>query len=455
MNKPRFCRRLCAVLLLIISVPACAEQGPVDLLQQYLRIDTTNPPGNEARAADFLAKILAAEGIDFETAESAPGRVNLWARLEGGDGPGLLLLHHTDVVSADAAAWDVPPLSGEIRDGYLYGRGALDMKSQGIMHLVTFIALHRAGRPLNRDVVFMATADEEAGSAFGMGWLVENRPEVFDGIGLTVTEGGGGVEVNGQLSFGVEVAQKYPVWLRLTANGTPGHGSTPRVDSAVDRLLAALAAIRAHPFEARIVPEVDAYFKQLAKRFPGKMGAAMADIEAALADEQIDRTLQTTIPQLYALTRNTCAITRLAGSGKVNVLPAQASAEIDCRLLPDENADNFLARLEAIVDDPNVTIDPILILSPATSSTDTELYAAINTILRERYPDTDVGPSVSTGFTDSHHLRKRGIVSYGFTPAAIPLADYAGIHGNNERISVDNVLSGSQLLQEIVELVAY
>jgi len=451
--------KILSILFLFACIPVYAEHDAADLLQQYIRIDTTNPPGNEARAVNFLAGILQSEGIPYETAESAPGRMNLWARLEGGDAPGLLLLHHSDVVSADATAWDVPPLSGEIVDGYLYGRGALDMKSQGIMHLMTFIALHRAGRPLNRDVMFMATADEEAGSAFGMGWLVENRPDVFEGIGLTITEGGGGVAINGRQSFGVEVAQKYPVWLRLEATGTPGHGSTPRTDDAVDRLLDALDAIRAYPFEARIIPEVDAYFKRLAGRFPGKMGTAFANIQMALADEQFDRELRTNIPQLYALTRNTCAITRLAGSDKVNVRPARAVAEIDCRLLPDEDAEQFLALLNSIVNDPavppSVTIEPTLVLTPATSPVDTELYAAIRTVLKERFPEANVGPSVSTGFTDSHHLRKRGIVSYGFIPVAIPLADYAGVHGNNERISVDNIRQGNELLQAIVERVVY
>lgn len=183
------CRKTLAfVLVLSCIAPYYAigsERDPVALLQDYLRIDTTNPPGNEVLATNFLAAILSAEGIAYETAESAPGRVNLWARIDGGDKPGLLLLHHTDTVPADSAAWTTPPLGGELRDGYVYGRGALDMKSQGIMHLLTFIALHRSGRSLNRDVVFMATADEENGSAMGMGWMIANRPDAFRDIGLT------------------------------------------------------------------------------------------------------------------------------------------------------------------------------------------------------------------------------------------------------------------------------
>jgi len=446
---------ICPAALAGNTVDENLTDAAVDLTREYLRVDTTNPPGNEVRAADFLGAILASEGIAFQTAESAPGRVNLWARLNGGDEPALLMLHHSDVVAADESAWDVQPFAGELRDGHVYGRGALDMKSQGIMHLMAFIALHRAGRPLKRDVVFMATADEEAGSRFGMGWMMANRPVAFADVGLTITEGGGGVTVNGQVSYGVEATQKYPVWLRIRASGTPGHGSVPRTDAAVDRLLRALQAILESPFDARIIPEVDAYFKQLAGRFPGKMGLAFADITTAITDPEFNATLQESIPQLYALTHNTCSITRLQGSEKVNVLPATAAAEIDCRLLPDENADEFIALLSQIIDDPAVTIEPTLILTPAGSPIDTPLYAAIETVVARHFPDADVGPSVSTGFTDSHHLRKRGIVSYGFTPAVIPLADYSGIHGNNERISVENIQRGTQILQDIVAELVY
>jgi acetylornithine deacetylase/succinyl-diaminopimelate desuccinylase-like protein len=446
------------VLLLSFMAPCYATdraRDPVALLQEYLRIDTVNPPGNEVLATNFLAGILSAEGIAYETAESAPGRVNLWARLEGGDKPGLLLLHHTDVVPADSGAWTVPPLGGELRDGYVYGRGALDMKSQGIMHLLTFIALHRSGRSLNRDVVFMATADEENGSAMGMGWMITNRPDAFRDIGFTITEGGGGVVVNEQKFFGVEVAQKYPLWLKIEATGTPGHGSTPRSDAAVDRLLDALDSIREYPFEAHIIPAVDAYFKQLASQFPGKLGAAFADIRTAVTDEKFNRNLKMNIPQLFALTRNTCAITRLAGSDRVNTQPAKATAELDCRLLPDQDSNAFIALLQEIIASPAIRIEPTLVLTPASSAINNDLYAAIEDVLSVRYPGVNIGPSVSTGFTDSHHLRKRDIVSYGFTPALIPLEDYGGIHGNNERISVDTLREGTLVLQEIINSLVY
>ena len=200
------------------------EEQAVELLQQYVRHDTVNPPGNEIEGARFIAEIFDRAGVEYEIAESAPGRGNIWAKIEGGDKPGLLLLHHMDVVPASPEFWSVDPLGGEIKDGYLYGRGVIDDKASGIAHLLTFLELHKSGQKLNRDLVFMATADEEAGGFFGAGWLTKNRPELFEGIGLVINEGGVGV-VNGegndkQFRFNVEVTQKVPLWLKLVSVDT-------------------------------------------------------------------------------------------------------------------------------------------------------------------------------------------------------------------------------------------
>lgn len=423
---------------------------PVAWLQQYLRIDTTNPPGNEADAVEFLAGILRSEGIRYRTAESAPGRSNLWARLEGGDQPALLLLHHSDVVTADAEYWDVDPFAGELRDGYVYGRGALDMKSQGVVHLATFLALHRDDVPLNRDVIFMATADEEAGSAMGMGWMLENRPQAFADVGLALTEGGQATRVGERISLGIEVTQKVPLWLRLEATGPAGHGSTPKAASAMHGLVMALANISAHDFEPRIVPVVDNYFKKLAPNIPGQLGAAFSDVDTAIRDAEFRSRLHRMFPNLYALTQNTCAITRVAGSGKINVVAPVASAEIDCRLLPDQEPVRFLAELETVVADDSIWIHPLLSFRPSASDTDTPLYAAIEQVMADRFPGVEAVPTISTGFTDSHYLRERGIASYGFAPFVIPLEDVDGYHGNNERISAQNIDRGLEILLEIV-----
>src|SRR5690606_33597444 len=217
-------------------------------------------------------------------------------------------------VPADPKYWTTEPLSGEIRDGYVWGRGTLDMKGTGISQLAAFIALHRSGQPLNRDVILVATADEEAGGLFGAGWLLENRPEVFAGAGILINEGDGGVERDGTISFGVEVTQKVPVWLRLKAVDTPGHGSMPRATSSVTRIVEALNRIREHAFPARIIPPVDAMFKGLAADIArdgenAEWARAYADMAGAIGQEGFLARLQQKSPALHALTRDTCSIT--------------------------------------------------------------------------------------------------------------------------------------------------
>jgi len=440
------------------AVPAASAAPREDLvsrLRQYLQIDTTNPPGNESRAVEFFAGIFDNEGIDYETAESAPGRGNIWARLEGGNRPALILLHHMDVVPADPRYWEVPPFSGAVRDGYIYGRGTQDMKGDGILHLETFLALHRAGKPLNRDVLFLATADEEAGGFYGAGWLVEHRPEIFVNAGLLLTEGGAGTVVNGRQRFMIEITQKVPMWIRLTATGRPGHGSAPRPESAVTRLLAALERIRQHEFEARIIPEVDTYFKSIASQYTGKKQAAYANMAEAVKDPGFLHALQTEDPAAYAITRNTCSITRLSGSNKINVIPTEAVAELDCRLLPDQDPDRFLQELQGIIDDDRIATSVILNFNPSVSSTDTALYRAIVGVMRRHYPGAVITPRVFNAFTDSHFFRNIGIDSYGFIPILLPAEVSNLLHDNNERIPVQSLQQAAGLLQEIIEQVVY
>ena len=431
------------------------EQQAVDWLQQFVRIDTINPPGNESRAVDFLGAILTAEGIPWQSAESAEGRGNLWARLEGGDKPALILLQHTDVVPADPKYWTTDPLSGEIRDGYLWGRGTLDMKGTGISQLASFIRLHRAGLPLNRDVVLVATADEEAGGYFGAGWLLENQPEIFEGAGILINEGDGGTERDGQITFSVEVTQKVPVWLRLTAVDTPGHGSMPNPNSSVTRIVDALNRLREHRFPARIIPPVDAMFRGMAENMTGEWAAAYADMAGAIGQPGFLDRLQAQSPFLHALTRDTCSITRMEGSNKINVVPPEASAEIDCRMLPDRPAEAFVDDVRRLLEGTGVDIEVIMAFTPAVSPTDTELYRAIEAIIAEHHPGSRIFPSVSTGFTDSHFTRDAGIDSYGFDPVVIPESEWNRIHGNDERISLENFRRGMRDLFAIISEVVY
>jgi acetylornithine deacetylase/succinyl-diaminopimelate desuccinylase-like protein len=445
------------IACLLAAVPASAQVNlgslqdeAVTWLHQYIRVDTVNPPGNEIAGARFLAEILQKEGIRYEIAESAPGRGNIWARLEGGDGPALILLHHIDVVPADRRFWTTDPLSGEVRDGHIYGRGALDTKSTGILQLAAFLALHRSRVALNRDVIFMATADEEAGGEFGVGWLVKNRPELFQGVGFALNEGGGGRSESGRPQFGVEVTQKVPYWFRLTSRGEPGHGSRPREASSVTRLVAALERLRLHEFEARIVPAVDAYFKGLAPAAPPKWQQHYANMRQAIRTPKVAEDLQRENPAMHALIRNTCSMTRLDASDKINVVPAEAWAEIDCRLLPDQNPEAFINELRGVLGD-DIKIDTLMGFRPAVSSADTGLFRVLREVTGQHFTGAPVVPAVGAGFTDSHFLRDLGIVAYGYSPTVIPLADGDGVHGNNERISVENVRRGVAMMLDILQ----
>lgn len=431
------------------------EEEAITWLRDFIQIDTINPPGNESRAVDFYAKIFDAEGIEYETAESAPGRGNIWARIEGGNEPGLILLQHTDVVPADREFWSFDPLSGEMADGYIYGRGARDMKGTGITQLAAFLSLHRSGRRPNRDVVFLATADEEAGGFFGVGWLIENRPEIFADIGVLINEGGGGTRTNQNIVFGVEVTQKVPVWIRLTAIDNPGHGSSPRTTSSVTRIVDALAILRANPFPARIIPQVDEYFKGLSLSMDEQWRPIYGDIASAITDPDFLPKFQAARPGHHALTRDTCSITRMSGSSKINVVPPTAWAELDCRMLPDRSSEEFIADLTALVAETGVEVEVIMAFTPAISSTNSRLYSAIQDTTRELHPGSRVISAVTTGFTDSHFTRDLGIISYGFNPMITTSGEATGVHGNDEKVRVVDFRQGVNDMIAIVRNVVF
>ena len=411
------------------------EDEAVGWLQNYIQIDTINPPGNEYRAVDFLAEIFEDEGIEYQTAESAPGRGNIWARLEGGNEPGLILLQHSDVVPADEEFWTIPVLSGAIRDGVILGRGARDMKGLGTLQLATFIALHRSGVELNRDVVFLATADEEAGGMFGVGWLIENRPEIFEDIGILLNEGGGGSRVGQSVVFSVEVTQKVPVWLRLYAIDRPGHGSSPRTTSSVTRIVQALNTMLENPFPPRIIGPVNDYFGALSVDMDEEWAGSYANIQSAINDPNFVAKLHDARPGHNSLIRDTCSMTRMSGSNKINVIPPTAWAELDCRILPDKPADQFISELDDLIGYTGVEIQKIMAFTPAISETNSRLFRAIDSVTQELHPGSRVLPSVSTGFTDSHFTRDLGIISYGFNPIITNRGEHTGVHGNDEQVA--------------------
>ncbi len=428
-----------------------AQQG-VERLSAYLQIDTVNPPGNESRGVAFLADVLQQAGIDYETVESAPGRGNLWARLPATTDtkqPGLILLHHIDVVPANRDYWSFDPLSGEVKDGFVYGRGAIDTKGLGIAQLQAFLALAASDLPRNRDVWLMATADEEAGGFFGAGWLVDNRPELFDGVGYVLNEGGSGRVFGDTIAVMVEVTQKVPLWLKLTAKGRPGHGSAPLVETSVTRMVRALKRISETEFPVRVMQPVADMFEGIAPFQSVLDRQAFATIGQGNISDDYLLELKIRSPGYHALLRNTCSITRLQGSSKINVIPAEVHAELDCRLLPDQDPEEFLDTLNLIINDPHVSIEKIMGFTPAVSKTQTPLFKAIQAVSEDLF-DAQVVPTVAGGFTDSHFFRDLGITSYGYSPFAFTTAEFAGVHGNDERVSVINIERGIKVYYELL-----
>ena len=444
---------LCIFSSTVLAKPI--DEEAVTWLQNFIKVDTVNPPGNETRAVEYIGNILKAEDIAFDSAESAPGRGNLWARLKGGDEPALILLQHTDVVPADPDFWTTDPLSGERRDGFIWGRGALDMKGTGILQLATFISLHRRGAKLNRDVVLVASADEEAGGFYGAGWLVEHHPEIFDGAGLLINEGGGGRAMQGPPSFFVEVTQKVPVWLRLTAIDEPGHGSSPHPTSSVTRIVEALNIIRTNPFEPRIIPAVKAMFSAYADTLSCDERNAVKNIEESIKDPAFLLQLQETAPSQHALTRDTCSITRMQGSNKINVVPARTWAELDCRILPDRPSEIFVNQIRDMIKNTGVAVDVLMAFTPAVSSTNSKLFRAIEDVMTTRHPGSRIIPSVVGGFTDSHFTRDLGIDSYGFNPTVSESAELRRVHGNDERVNVEAFKRGVLDHLAIIEAVVF
>lgn len=429
----------------------------VELLRRYLQIDTTNPPGNEIAGARFLADVLTREGIESETIEAAPGRASLRARLRGdGSLGGIVLHHHIDVVYADPRYWTVDPFGGVIRDDYLYGRGAIDMKSTGILHLGAVLALKRARVPLKRDLVFLATADEEAGSQFGAQFIADRRPDWLAGseyaiseIGLIQTHAG----LRAPLAS-IVISEKTGLPLTLTARGEPGHGSMPWPDTAPNRLIRALDRLLAAERPPRVLPEVQEFFSRMTTVLPTEEAAGYDDLEVSLRDEAFRRRFYAN-RQYAAMVRTTFAVTMLRGSAKSNVIPPEATAQIDCRMLAGDDPNEIAEWVRQAVADPNVQVqiarEPKI---PNLSPPDTELYKAMADTLQRRAPGAVVAPMILVAFTDNWVFRRCGLHGYGFSPFILEEDELQRIHGNDERISLENVREGVRAYAELLLNVA-
>jgi acetylornithine deacetylase/succinyl-diaminopimelate desuccinylase-like protein len=422
-------------------------------LSRYIQFDTTNPPGNEKPAAEWLRDQLSRRGITEDVAiyEPAPGRAVLVGRIAGSEPlDPLVLNHHMDVVGADPSMWTHPPFSGRVVDGYVWGRGTLDTKGLGVMHLLALEKLVQEGNPFRRPVIFLAVSDEETGGSQGMGWLVDRHldelnPEwVWD-------EGGGGFKglIGDQPMFGVAVAEKQIQHLRLVATGQPGHGSMPHDDNANLRLMRALSRIL-RPRPMRVNPVTAGLFKAAAESQPFPQSFLLRHLGNPLVLRLVGPRLAAD-KRLNAMLRDTISPTMLEAGYKINVIPERAEAGIDCRLLPDTDAAEFHRWLGTTIADEQVAIEEVETSAPtAISPIEGAFLDAVRHALERHVPDGVVFPLLVPGGTDSRYFRAHDVPAYGFSPAVLEPADLDRVHGIDERISIDNLELGVRVACDVV-----
>ena len=421
-----------------------------EALVGYLRIDTTNPPGNETRGATYLRDLLLKDGIQARLIGSDPKRQAVYARLESGSNEkALLLLSHIDVVPADAAAWTNPPFSGARDGGYLWGRGALDIKSLTIAHLMSLLDLKRRGEVLQRDVVFLAVPDEELGGIKGMKRLLDEQRDLFADVGYVLNEGGANeTAVDKVIYWGIEVQQKVPLWLRVTSDGSGGHGSAPPDDGgATAKLIRALTAVEAIETPYRLDPSVAETFAAAAAVRTDGRGEKLRQIREPLDVAMVEKDLSR---GYRSLLRDTITITQLDAGSAVNVIPTSASAGIDIRLLPSSTPGPMLTKIqEAVGNDARVEV--LLTSQPvAASPARGELWDVMTRAMRAASPGSTAGPMITAGTTDSRFFRARGITAYGMMPFKVNYYDAEGVHGPNERIRARFFAEGVRLTRTIV-----
>jgi acetylornithine deacetylase/succinyl-diaminopimelate desuccinylase-like protein len=433
------------------------ERKATDYLSRYLQIDTTNPPGNEIEGARYLQEILGREGIASDIIESESSRANLIARIKGnGSDAPLLLLSHIDVVPVEEEEWSYPPFSGKVVNGEIWGRGALDCKSLGIMEMIVLTLLKHYCPSLNRDVIMAATADEEKGGTLGVGWLSKNRPE-FQDVGAVINEGGGvGIARKTNNFYCCQVAEKGVSWVRLMFKGSPGHASIPREDNCILALGQSLDRIGKHRSPAKITPVMEKFIEGFSKdedlapvfdrirKDPHNVDEVIKDI----SDRGLRQLLETKI-------RNTFVPTMVHGGEKTNVIPSECSCELDCRMLPGESPEGIAEEIEMILKGiPGFSLHTNQSAAATESSTSHELYRIFEHALCRHDPKATLIPFISSGATDSRFFRNENVPAFGFAPLLVEgdLADYHDLlHGHNERISQDNLLFGTKVLFDAVK----
>jgi len=425
-------------------------------LCDLVRFDTTNPPGNELPAAEYLRDVLAREGFEPTVLESAPNRGQLIVRLRGtGESSPLLLLSHLDVVPVERDKWEHDPFGGEVVDGVIWGRGTIDTKELTAMQLMVLLLLKRQSIAPKRDIIMAATADEETGGKAGVGWLAENHWPLIEAE-YAINEGGGfGLDLGGRRVYVIQTAEKGVCWMKLRATGKPGHASTPRDDNAVVHLAEALTRIAHAKLPQHRTATVEAFIKGLAKtqKFPASVLLPLV-LNPALEPlllKQMTSSNEMLAPILRAMLHNTATPTVLRAGQKTNVIPSEATSQVDGRLLPGQRPEDLLAELRPYLSD-KIEVEFLTTSQPCEVDYRTPLYGLFEQVLQEFDPGCAAVPFLLTGSTDGRYLAMRGVKVYGFAPMQQEPGPsiWEMAHGHNERLSVKNLVFGTRVLYEVV-----
>ena len=425
-------------------------------LIDLIRINTTNPPGNEEVAAKYIAAILGKEGIRSELLELAPGRSALVARLQSSavadPSRALLLVAHMDVVGVDKSRWTVDPFGGIVKDGYIWGRGAMDDKAMLAANLAAFIALKRSGAHLNRDVIFLATADEEQGGDASIKTLINKYWQKF-AAGFALNEGGEVFVNSGKVQYvAVQASEKVAINVAVIARGPSGHASRPTKENAVVHLASAVAKIGTYAAPVHFTTIVRRYFEQLAPLQDDEIGKWMRSLDTPDRGEHAQRVISEANPLWNSMMRDSIAPTMLSAGVRNNVIPGEARANLNIRLLPGNTIDVLVADLTKLVNDPQIRfeIQPDAGLAAPPSSLESDLYALISKVAVQEFGNVPVLPFQSTGATDSAQLRLRNVQAYGLEPFPMTDADFSRMHGDDERLPVASFGKGVDLLAKVV-----
>ena len=433
------------------------EDRTVKLFSEYLEIDTSNPPGDVREGVAWLAKQFKKNNINYETfvVPEDPRRMHILAEIAGSnpDLKPLLLLNHIDVVPADYDAWNTHPFKAEIIDGVIYGRGALDMKSLGIMQMVSMIILKEEGYIPERTIKFLGVADEEILGEHGVQWMIENHWEKLNPEWVWDEGGIGSKDSFPELSvFAVAVAQKKSFWVELNVYGESGHGSRPFKGYPNEVLANALSKIVSWSTPIEINPVIEEMFYEIGDYKGGIEGILMKNINNSLVKYFAGEKIASSSTSMNAMLRNTISLTMINSGYKTNIIPEKASASLDIRLLPDTSPDDFILSLKNIINDPRVVIVPKRVpTNNFISSWDTNFYKVLSNELIKEQPDVVVIPFMTIGGTDSQFFQSKGVDCYGILPVLVSESDIQTMHGIDERLSIENLMLGTRVVYNTIK----